>query len=99
MVSQLVFRGMRKASMFCSHGLAFAFGSHSRSDFWLSGRAASSMRRLIFLVGSFAKSTEAFLAPSLSLAVMLSALGRLVPTTALCGSTMRLFALSESQWY
>jgi len=44
-------------------------------------------------------STDALREPSLAFAVMFSAFSRFTsPTMALCGSTMRLGVLSESQW-
>ena len=67
---------------------AVFLGSQSWRDFWLSG-LASANRRINFLGGSRAMSTEAFLQFSLVFAVMSRAVSRFVsPMMPVCGSCM-----------
>ena len=73
----------------CCHG-SLVLGSQSCRDVWLSGFAVDWIRFISLRVGSFARSTEAFLAASLVFATMFRAVSRfMLPTMALWGSTTK----------
>ena len=84
--------------MVCGHVVS-VFGSHFCSDFCWMGVVVEWIKFTSLRVGSFAKSTETFLAASLVLATMFRAFSRFtLPTMALCGSHTKFFAFSDSQW-